>query len=127
MPPQPRPRPDKETYDGFRRWLEDELDRAAAERPHPGRTQAFHRLNQAEYRKVIRDLLDLNVDVATLIPADAPDQNGFDNIATSLSLSPALLERYVSAAKKISRLAIGEARQVVLSLKRTMFPESHSD
>ena len=89
MPPQPRPRPDKETYDGFRRWLEDELDRAAAERPHPGRTQAFHRLNQAEYRNVIRDLLDLNVDAATLIPADAPDQNGFDNIATSLSLSPA--------------------------------------
>ena len=109
MPPQPRRRPDKETYDGFRRWLEDELDRAAAESPHPGRTQAFHRLNQAEYRNVIRDLLDLNVDVATLIPADAPDQNGFDNIATSLSLSPALLERYVSAAKKISRLAIGEA------------------
>lgn len=109
MPPQPRRRPDKETYDGFRRWLEDELDRAAVARPHPGRTQAFHRLNQAEYRNVIRDLLGLDVDVATLIPADAPDQNGFDNIATSLSLSPALLERYVSAAKKISRLAIGEA------------------
>ena len=109
MPPQPRPRPDKETYDGFRRWLEDELDRAADARPHPGRTQAFHRLNQAEYRNAIRDLLDLEVDVAALIPADAPDQNGFDNIATSLSLSPALFERYVSAAKKISRLALGEA------------------
>lgn len=109
MPPPPRRRPDKDTYDGFRHWLEDELDRAAAERPHPGRTQAFHRLNQAEYRNAIRDLLDLEIDVATLIPADAPDQNGFDNIATSLSLSPALLERYVSAAKKISRLAVGEA------------------
>ena len=109
MPPQPRPRPDKENYDGFRRWLEDELDRAADTRPHPGRTQAFHRLNQVEYRNVIRDLLDLEVDVAALIPADAPDQHGFDNIATSLSLSPALLERYVSAAKKISRRAIGDA------------------
>ncbi|SVB24968.1 uncharacterized protein METZ01_LOCUS177822, partial [marine metagenome] len=109
MPPPPRRRPDKDTYDGFRHWLEDELDRAAVERPHPGRTQAFHRLNQAEYRNAIRDLLGLEIYVATLIPADAPDQNGFDNIATSLSLSPALLERYVSAAKKISRLAVGEA------------------
>jgi len=109
MPPQPRPRPDKETYDGFRLWLEDELDRVAEARPDPGRTQAFHRLNQAEYRNVIRDLLDLEIDVDTLIPADAPDRNGFDNIATSLSLSPALFERYVSAAKKIGRLAIGEA------------------
>ena len=108
MPPQPRARPDKETYDGFRRWLEDELDRAAEARPDPGRTQAFHRLNQAEYRNVVRDLLDLEIDVAALIPADAPDRNGFDNIATSLSLSPALFERYVSAAKKIGRLAIGE-------------------
>ena len=109
MPPQPRPRPDKEAYDGFRRWLEDELDRAAAARPNPGRTAAFHRLNQAEYRNVIRDLLDLDVEVASLIPPDSPDQHGFDNIATSLSLSPALLERYVSASRKISRLAIGEA------------------
>ena len=109
MPPQPRPRPDRETYDGFRRWLEDELDRVAEARPNPGRTQAFHRLNQAEYRNVIRDLLDLEIDVDALIPADAPDRNGFDNIATSLSLSPALFERYVSAAKKIGRLAIGEA------------------
>ena len=109
MPPQPRARPDKAAYDGFRRWLEDELDRAADARPNPGRTQAFHRLNQAEYRNVIRDLLDLEIDVTALIPADAPDQHGFDNIATSLSLSPALFERYVSAAKKISRLAIGEA------------------
>ena len=109
MPPQPRPRPDRETYDGFRSWLEDELDRVAEARPNPGRTQAFHRLNQAEYRNVIRDLLDLEIDVDALIPADAPDRNGFDNIATSLSLSPALFERYVSAAKKIGRLAIGEA------------------
>jgi hypothetical protein len=109
MPPQPRPRPDKETYDGFRRWLETELDRAAEAAPDPGRTEAFHRLNQVEYRNVIRDLFDLDIDVAELIPADAPDQNGFDNIASALSLSPALLERYVSAAKKISRLAVGDA------------------
>ena len=107
MPPQPRPRPDKETYDGFRRWLEDQLDAAAAANPDPGRTHAFHRLNQTEYRHVIRDLLDLDVDVGEWIPADAPDRHGFDNNAGMLSLSPALLDRYVSAARKISRLAIG--------------------
>ena len=107
MPPQPRPRPDKETYDGFRRWLEGQLDAAAAADPNPGRTHAFHRLNQTEYRNVIRDLLDLDVDVGEWIPADAPDRHGFDNNAGMLSLSPALLDRYVSAARKISRLAIG--------------------
>ena len=108
MPPQPRPRPDKAAYDGFRRWLEDELDRAADVRPNPGRTLAFHRLNQTEYRNVIRDLLDLDIDVGEWIPADAPDRFGFDNNAGALSLSPSLFERYVSAARKISRLAIGE-------------------
>ncbi len=107
MPPQPRPRPDKETYDGFRAWLEDELDRAAETNPNPGRTQAFHRLNQTEYRNVIRDLLDLDIDVSEWIPADAPDRHGFDNNAGALSLSPALLDRYVSAARKVSRLAMG--------------------
>ena len=108
MPPRPRPRPGKAAYDGFRRWLEDELDRAAEARPDPGRTQAFHRLNQTEYRNVVRDLLDLEIDVGEWIPADAPDRFGFDNNAGALSLSPALFERYVSAARKISRLAIGE-------------------
>ena len=107
MPPQPRPRPDKETYEGFRRWLEDELDRAAEANPDPGRTQAFHRLNRTEYGNVVRDLLDLDVDVSEWIPADAPDRHGFDNNAGALSLSPALLDRYVSAARKISRLAMG--------------------
>ncbi len=107
MPPQPRPRPDQETYQGFRRWLEAELDAVSAANPDPGRTQAFHRLNQTEYQNVIRDLFDLEVDVSDWIPADAPDRYGFDNNAGALSLSPALFERYVSAARKISRLVIG--------------------
>ncbi len=107
MPPPPRPRPDKATYDGFRKWLETELDRAAGANPNPGRTETFHRLNRAEYQNAIRDLLALEIDVASLLPADAADQHGFDNMAGTLSVSPALLERYVSAARKISRLAVG--------------------
>ena len=107
MPPPNYPRPDKVRYDGFRTWLENELDSIAANRANPGRTQAFHRLNQAEYRNSIRDLLDLNIDVSDLIPADAPDQYGFDNNAEVLALSPLSVERYVNAAHKIAELAIG--------------------
>ncbi len=106
MPPAPRPRPDDATYDGFATWLETELDRASAADPNPGRTEAFHRLNRAEYRNVIRDLLALDVDVAELLPAD-DGSYGFDNIAGVLGISPTLLERYLSAAKKVSRLAVG--------------------
>ena len=107
MPPPAYPRPDVETYDGFRFWLENELDRVAAANVNPGRTQAFHRLNQAEYRNSVRDLLGLDVDVSTMIPADAPDQYGFDNNADVLALSPLLIERYVSAAHKVAELAVG--------------------
>ena len=106
MPPRPRPRPDPATYDRFAAWLETELDRAAAADPNPGRTEAFDRLNRAEYHKVIRDLLALDVDVAELLPAD-DGSYGFDNIAGVLGMSPTLLERYLSAAKKVSRLAVG--------------------
>ena len=106
MPPAPRPRPDAATYDTFTTWLETELDRAAADRPDPGRTDTFHRLNRSEYHNVIRDLLALEVDVAALLRAD-DGSYGFDNIAGVLGMSPTLLERYLSAAKKISRLAVG--------------------
>lgn len=107
MPPPNFPRPDKVSYDGFRAWLENELDRIAASQVNPGRTQAFHRLNQTEYRNSIRDLLDLDMDVSDLIPTDAPDQYGFDNNAEVLALSPLSVERYVTAAHKVAELAVG--------------------
>ena len=107
MPPPDNPRPDNASYAAFRSWLETELDQASSTNANPGRTQAFHRLNQTEYRNVVRDLLDLDIEVAEFIPPDAPDQHGFDNNAEVLSLSPALMERYVSAAHKVAELAVG--------------------
>src|SRR5436190_721589 len=85
--------------------LELALDAAAAARPNPGRTETLRRLNRTEYRNTIRDLLALDVDVATLLPHDE-SSHGFDNV-TVTDLAPTLLNRYVSAAQKISRLAIG--------------------
>ena len=108
MPPVGRPRPAAGTYDALAGWLENEIDRFAGARPNPGRTEAFHRLNRAEYGNAIRDLLALDVDVAELLPADDFDEYGFDNMADILTVSPALMERYLSAARKIGRLAVGE-------------------
>ena len=105
MPPRPRPRPDRETYDGFRAWIEGELDAAAAADLNPGRTETFHRLSRTEYRNAVRDLLALDVGVDDLLPADDTSY-GFDNIAGVLGVSPTLMERYLSAARKISRLAV---------------------
>src|SRR6185503_10498629 len=106
MPPAGSPRPDKTTHDAFASWLEAELDRNGAAHPNPGRTEPFHRLNRAEYRNAIRDILDLDVDVASLLPADDVSY-GFDNIAGVLKMSPTLLERYLVAAQKVSRVAVG--------------------
>ncbi|HZM97492.1 MAG TPA: DUF1592 domain-containing protein [Vicinamibacterales bacterium] len=106
MPPAGAPRPDKAAHDAFATWLEAELDRNAVARPNPGRTESFHRLNRAEYRNAIRDILDLDVDVAALLPADDVSY-GFDNIAGVLKMSPTLMERYLAAAQRVSRLAVG--------------------
>ena len=108
MPPVGRQRPEDATYDRIAGWLETELDRFSAARANPGRTEAFHRLNRAEYANAVRDLLALDVDVAALLPADDIDEHGFDNMADVLTVSPALMERYLSAARKIARLAVGE-------------------
>ena len=106
MPPAGRPRPDAATHQAFVTSLEAEFDRAAAAHPNPGRP-TLHRLNRTEYGNAVRDLLALDVDVSTLLPAD-DSAFGFDNNADTLTLSRGLLERYMSAARKISRLAVGD-------------------
>ena len=106
MPPAGRPRPDDALRDAFVERLEAALDAAWAARGGLPRTAVYHRLNRAEYRNVVRDLLDLDVDVAELLPPDDATY-GFDNIADALTVSPLLLERYLSAARRIGRLAIG--------------------
>ena len=108
MPPMGRPRPDREAYDGFAGWLEARLDHAAALDPDPGRAPVFHRLNRAEYANAIRDLLAVEVDATELLPADDASY-GFDNIAASLRMSPTLVDRYLAAARKISRTAVGSS------------------
>ena len=105
MPPAGRPRPDEAAYDAVVASLETALDRVADAHPDPGRTETFRRLTRTEYRNAIRDLLALDLDLFDLLPRDESSQ-GFDNI-TVTDLSPTLLERYVSAADTISRLAVG--------------------
>ena len=103
MPPPSQERPEKTEYVAFVTWLENELDRGAEPyTPAPG----LHRLNRTEYANAIRDLLDLDIDVAKYLPSD--DSSGFDNMAGTLSVSSTLVEAYVGAAQKVSRLAMGE-------------------
>jgi len=104
MPPPGMPRPDDATYTSLTSWLTAELDRAAV--PNPGRP-LLRRLNQAEYGNVVRDLLSVQVDVKSLLPAD-DSAFGFDNNADLLVVSPSLLDRYLSAADRVSALAVGD-------------------
>jgi mono/diheme cytochrome c family protein len=106
MPPQGRPKPDDTTRNNLASWLETSLDRAAAQKPDPGRP-LLRRLNRAEYANAIRDLLAVEVDPATLLPPDDSGY-GFDNNADILGISPVLLERYLSAAGQIGSLAVGD-------------------
>jgi mono/diheme cytochrome c family protein len=108
MPPAGMPRPDKPLETELVTWLEGNLDRAASEHPNPGRP-TLHRLNRAEYHNAIRDLLGLDIDVDSLLPGDSAAY-GFDNNADALTLSPALTERYLNAAAKISQSALGLLR-----------------
>ena len=107
MPPPGRPRPDPPSYAALSSFLEKGLDDAASANPNPGRV-AVHRLNRTEYRNAVRDLIGLQIDTKSLLSPDEADQEGFDNVASVLSVSPVLLEAYLSAARSISRLAVGD-------------------
>src|SRR5262249_27845258 len=106
MPPPGIPRAPAEVSRAFVKTLEAALDRAAAAHPNPGRP-AIHRLNRAEYSNSIRDLLALDINAGDMLPVDDSGY-GFDNIGDVLSVSPVLLERYMSAARKVARLAVGD-------------------
>jgi hypothetical protein len=105
MPPMGKEQPDQRTYDEVLSRLSSSLDHAATKHPNPGRTETFRRLNRTEYQNAIRDLLAVDIDVATLLPKDDAS-HGFDNVTVG-ALSPTLLDRYISAAQKISQMAIG--------------------
>jgi cytochrome c5 len=107
MPPQGSPSPGRDELDRFNRALAASLDRASAERKDAGRF-VLHRLNRTEYGNAVRDLLGVTIDVTDLLPSDGGDF-GFDNIATALTTSPLLLERYLTAALRVADLAVGDA------------------
>ena len=114
MPPPGMRRPDPVTFETTISWLENQLDtHAVAKLPPPG----LHRLNRTEYQNAIRDLLAVDIDPSKFLPSD-DSTRGFDNVAAALSLSPALLEGYTSAAAKISRIAIGDVKEAALTSYR---------
>jgi mono/diheme cytochrome c family protein len=113
MPPQGMPRPDQATLESFASALETALEREAIARPDPGRA-SLHRLNRTEYANAVRDLLDLEIDVTALLPAD-DESYGFDNIADVLKVSPSLLEQYLAASHKVSSLAVGDPATAPIS------------
>ena len=109
MPPVKMPRPDQATYDGFRIWLENELDKAGAAHPNPGTTVSYHRLNRTQYQNAIRDLLNVNIDTTSFLPEDATIF-GFDNIGGAIKMSTDLLDTYMRASQRISEAALGISR-----------------
>ncbi|HME98256.1 MAG TPA: DUF1592 domain-containing protein [Terriglobia bacterium] len=127
MPPSGARRPDRSMIDAFASSLETALDRAAAGKSNPGAT-ALHRLNRTEYANAIRDLLALPIDATTLLPPD-DSAEGFDNVADVLGVSPLLIQGYVSAATKISRLAVGNpeisADKVTYRIPRGLIQADH--
>lgn len=107
MPPPGMPRPDSATYDAVAEALEREIGQAWSANPNPGRVSAVHRLNRTEYNNAIRDLFDLDINVKPLLPGDETADGSFDNFADVLSISTAHLERYLSVARQVTRLATG--------------------
>jgi mono/diheme cytochrome c family protein len=131
MPPLGAPRPDAVSYDRVATFLETELDRAEAARPHLGKLPLTHRLSRTEYRNAVRDLLALEslpreVSIDYLLPPDNIS-SGFDNIADLLFVSPSNMERYLDAARKISRLAVGDPAMPVMVNIHKLDPEHPQD
>src|SRR5262245_49135635 len=131
MPPAGSPRPDKATYDSASAFLETELDRAAAAKPNPGTLPLFHRLSRTEYQNAVRDLLGISalpkeMDYSVLLPADNIS-SGFDNIADLLFVSPSIMERYLDAARKVSRLAVGDPEIPLMVNIHKLHPEQSQD
>ena len=113
MPPAGIRRPPQAEVDAFVRTLEQALDQAALKNPNPGRV-ALHRLNRAEYANAIEDLLGVRVDAAALLPKD-DEADGFDNVASVLTVSPSFLEQYISAARVVTNMALGNRAQRAVS------------
>ena len=127
MPPAGAPRPDADAYDSLAEYLETSIDRDAVAAPHIGKLALVHRLSRTEYQNAIRDLLAIDalpkeIDYSLLLPADNA-ASGFDNLADLLFMSPAIMERYLDAAEKISRLAIGDTHAPVLVNRYRLHPE----
>ena len=125
MPPVGMPRPDEATLQGFAASLEQRIDAQALISPDPGH-KPIHRLNRTEYGNAVRDLLDLEVDVMDLLPAD-DESHGFDNIAGVLRVSSSLLEQYLTAARRVSSLAVGTDTEVVRLAYRVPPDDSQQD
>jgi len=107
MPPRGMPRPDPATYNAVATWLETDIDNVAAAHPHPGRSNTVHRLNRTEYNNAIHDLFALDLDVTQMLPGDDTADGSFDNNADVLSISTSNLERFMSVARQVTRLATG--------------------
>jgi cytochrome c551/c552 len=125
MPPQGMPRPDEAVLRSFAASLEKTIDERALRSPDPGH-KPVHRLNRTEYGNAVRDLLDLQVDVTALLPAD-DESHGFDNIAGVLRVSPSLLEQYLASARAISSLAVGTDKELVRNTYRLPPDDSQED
>ncbi|MYB54394.1 MAG: DUF1587 domain-containing protein, partial [Acidobacteriia bacterium] len=127
MPPPNMPQPPVADREVLLDWLEASLDAAALRSPNPGRTEALRRLNRTEYQNAVRDLLAVEIDAEALLPQDESG-HGFDNVNVS-DLSPLLLGRYISAAQKISRLAVGsgqlEPNSDIIRVKPDVTQEHH--
>jgi mono/diheme cytochrome c family protein len=126
MPPPSAPRPDPKTYKSLASAIQARLDHEASVRPNPGRKDTFHRLNRTEYRNVVRDVLDIEIDVNNLLPVDNPSF-GFDNIAGTLTLNESLMEQYLSAAGTIVTAVLGSDQAPAFKEYRASYEFSQDD